>query len=209
VSESSKHLSAIELEQMAEEGLSPAETADAQGHLASCRQCAGELDSYRQLYRMLGGLPRFAPSPGFSEHVMARVEIASRESIVAAWLRRLIPTTKRGWLLLGTIVTAPATPVLALFSWILLQPLVTPSALVQWVLLRIQATTQASVAWLAEQATGIWSWEMLATTYSTMQAVPASALAGVFAMISVCIPLSAWGLLKLTRTPGARVTYAN
>jgi hypothetical protein len=199
----------LELEQLAEEALSAAEAAEARGHLESCRRCAGELDSYRGLYMMLSGLPRFAPSPGFSEQVMARVQIAPKESILTAWLRRLVPTTRRGWLLLGTIVTAPTTPVLALFGWILLQPLVTPSALVQWVLLRIQATTQASVAWLSEQATSAWSWELLATTYTALQAIPSSALAGGFALVSICIPLSAWGLLKLTRTPGARVTYAN
>ncbi len=209
MSEPSKHLSALELEQLAEDALSSGEAAQARSHLEACRRCAGELDSYRGLYLMLGAMPRFAPSPGFSEQVMARVRIAPQESLITAWLRRLIPTTKRGWLLLGTIVTAPSTPVLALFGWILLQPLVTPTALFQWIMLRIQSTTQAFGAWVGEQAAGAWSWELLDFAYSFLQAIPTGALTGAFALISICIPLSAWGLLKLTRTPGARVTYAN
>jgi hypothetical protein len=209
VSESSNHLSAIELEQLAEDALSAAEAVEARLHLSVCARCSREVDTYKNLFSLLGQLPRLAPSPAFADAVMARVHLAPRESAVTAWLRRLIPTTRRGWLLLGTIVTAPATPILALIAWMLVQPLVTPSNLWQWTQLRAQSISQASIAWLADQAVNIGSWNWVAALYSTLQSVPTSAIAGVTVLTSIAIPLSAWGLLKLIRTPGDSVTYAN
>jgi len=209
VSESSNHLSAFSLEQYLEGTLPSAESAEARTHLESCGRCSAELDSCRNLFVLLGNLPRYAPSPLFADAVMARVQLTPQEGPVAAWIRRLIPTTRRGWLVLGTMVTAPATPIVALITLMLVQPLVTPAALLQWGSLRAESLAQASFSWLTSQTLGIGAWDRVAPIVASLQNIPASALAGALALISVAIPLSAWGLVKLTRTPGARVTYAS
>ncbi len=209
VSESSSHLAPLSLEQLAEGILPAAELGDARKHLDACQRCALEFDSYRNLFALMGDLQRFAPSPAFAEQVMARVRIIPAENPLVAWLRRLAPTTRKGWILLGTVVTAPVTPFLALIGLVLVQPLVTPSLLWQWLQLRTQGVTQGSVAWLTERVFGVGGWEAVAIAYSAVDAVPTSAILGLFVTIAVGIPLSVWGLLKLTRTPNASVKYAN
>ena len=209
MSETGNHLTAMSLEQFAEGTLPPADLERVRSHLEVCEVCSREVDSYRNLFALLGQLPRFAPSPEFADLVMARVRIAPRESPIVAWLRRLIPTTRRGWILLGTAVTAPVTPFIALIAWLLFTPLVTPAAVGQWLLLRAQSFVQTAIAWLGEQATAIASWDAILAIYTTLRAVPTEALAGAIALISIAVPLSAWGLVRLMRTPGDRVTYAN
>jgi hypothetical protein len=209
VSESSSHLEPLILEQFAEGTLPAAKLEEARKHLDSCRRCAHELEAHRSLFAVLSDLPRFAPSPAFAEQVMARVQIGRAEAPLFAWLRRLAPTTRSGWLLLGTVVTAPVTPFLALIALVLVQPLVTPSVLWQWVQLRTQGITQGSIAWLTERLFGVGGWEAVAVAYSAVDAIPASAVLGLFVTVTVGIPLSVWGLVKLTRTPNVSVKYAN
>lgn len=209
VSESSSHMAPLSLEQLAEGTLPAAELGEARRHLDTCQRCALEFDSHRNLFALLNHLPRFAPSPAFSEQVMARVRVMPAENPLVAWLRRLAPTTRKGWLLLGTIVTAPVTPFLALAALFLIQPLVTPSLLWQWLQLRAQGVTQGSVAWLTERVFGVGGWEAVAIAYSTVDAIPTNAIFGLFVTIAVGIPLSVWGLLKLTRPPNVSVKYAN
>lgn len=209
VSERSAHPTAENLEQLAEGILPGREAEDARKHVESCRRCAAELESYEALFAMLGSLPRFAPSPVFADQVMARVQIAPRESLVAAWIRRLIPNTRRGWLLLGTVVTAPATPFIALAMWLLIQPLVTPTTLWQWLQLRTQTAGQASVSWILELTVGPGVPQWAQEAYSIYGVIPGSAFGIAVAVLAVAIPVSAWSLLRLTRLPVSRVTYAN
>jgi hypothetical protein len=209
VSERSAHLSALRLEQLAEGTLAAGELEHARAHVESCARCAAELESYRSLFAMLGELPRFAPSPAFADGVMARVTIAPKESTVLAWLRRLAPATLRGWALLGAVVTTPVIPLLALLAWVLGHPLVSPVTLWQWGTLRTQSLTQATLAWLVEGVAGVGYAEVLEMATSALQGVPGSALGGAIAVLALGIPLSAWSLVRLTRTPSAGVTYAN
>ena len=209
MSETGKHLKAMSLEQLAEGTLSGDEAMQARSHLAVCEMCSRELESYRSMFSLLEQLPRLAPSPAFADMVMARVHLSPRESHIGAWLRRLIPTTRRGWILVGTAIAAPVTPFIVLVTWLLFSPLVTPAAVAQWALLRAQSVSQASLAWLSQQATSVSAWDWIVDIYSTLGAVPAEALAGATALICIAIPLSAWGLVKLLRTPGESVTYAN
>lgn len=158
---------------------------------------------------MLGELPRFAPSPVFADAVMARVQITAHESRALALLRRLIPTTRRGWAFISVAVTAPAVPLVALVLWLLTQPLLSPATVTQWALLRIQSTAQTGSAWLLDRAFGSNLFGWAETSYATIQTVPDSALGGAIALLAVAMPLSVWGLIRLTRTPGGNVTYAN
>lgn len=209
VSEAKAHLSALRLEQLAEGSLDGAEAVSARDHLADCGRCSAEFENLNALFSALEELPRFAPSAAFSDAVMARVQIAAQESWYAAWLRRLVPTTRRGWVLLGTVLTAPATPFIALAIWILFQPLVTPTALLHWGQLRMQSAAEASLArlseWVIDSGAGGW----MQTAYNSIQGLPTDALTGAIALMAVAVPLSAWTLVRLTRSPSGKVTYAN
>jgi hypothetical protein len=209
VSERPAHLDAMVLEQLAEGMLSPAEAAEAGAHVAACARCAAELDAYRSLFTALEGLPRLAPSEKFADAVMARVQIRPQESLLAAWLRRLAPRRRRGWAMVGVIAAAPATPLVALVALLLTQPLLSPATLWEWTLLQARGTTQAGFAWVLDSTfrSPLTGW--LDAIYSSLQTVPVGALGGALGFLGVAIPLSAWALVRLTRSPTGSVTYAN
>jgi hypothetical protein len=208
VSSEPAHLTALSLEQLAEGSLPSAEAIDATAHVDRCGRCAAELESYRNLFAALADLPRFAPSPAFASGVMARVRIAPQEAAVAAWLQRLIPRSKRGWILLATLITAPAAPIFALMGWLMLQPVLSPGMFFEWSLLRGETVAQASFSWLVERAVSSQVVQWMGIGVDTVQTMPQTTLSGLIAFLAIGIPLSAWGLVRLTRTPAARVTYA-
>ena len=203
------HLETQTLAQLAEGTLQSAEAVEARVHLDRCARCSTELEAFTSLFGSLGELPRFAPSPAFADAVMARVRIAPQESPALAWLRRLAPTSRRGWILLAVASVAPALPIFALVIWLLTQPLLTPATLWQWTLLRAQAASQTSAAWLFDRAinSGLLGWAE--GSLAAVRTFPVEALGGIVAILAVAIPLSVWGIVRLTRAPSASVTYAN
>lgn len=208
VSASTAHLSAQVLEQLAEGSLPPARASDAATHIQACERCFAELEGYKTLFTMLERLPRFAPSAAFSDAVMARVQIAAQESWLAALIRRLMPTTRRGWALIGFVITAPATPVLALIAWLITQPLLTPSTLWQFGMIRAQSAAQAAFAWAAERTVGAGFGTWAEGSYSLLQSLPLGAVGAAVALLAIAMPVSAWGLIHLMRTPAKSVNYA-
>jgi anti-sigma factor RsiW len=208
VSERTTHLDAITLERLAEGSLPSVEATAARQHVDACHRCASELGAYESLFAALRQLPRYAPSAGFADAVMARVVIAPRESPVWAWLRKLAPSTRRGWALIGVAVAAPATPILALLLWLMTQPLLSPTTFAQWALMRLP-TVDMVWATLVEYVLGAGAMEWVELAYTNLQAVPLAALLGLAGFLAIGIPLSGWGLLRLTRTPVGSITYAN
>lgn len=209
VSEASKHPTTMNLEQLAEGVLPNAEALEVRRHVDTCRRCALEVETVRSLIAMLDDLPRFAPSAAFADAVMARVRIEPVVNPVLAFLRRLVPSTRRGWVILGTVTITPAVALLATIGLMLIQPLVTPAVLWQWFLLRVQVIGQGALGWVSEVLYGPETWNAVAIVYSTLEPIPAAALVALATTIALGVPLSAWGLVKLTRTPGVNVTYAN
>jgi hypothetical protein len=208
VSETPTHLDAMTLEQLAEETLPAEAAAEARVHLDACMRCKMELEADQSLFGVLGELPRFAPSVGFADAVMARVAIAPQVHPALAWLRRMVPSSRRGWALIWVAVTAPVTPLIALVLWLIAQPLLSPATFAQYVMMRAQGYAQAGSALLVDTVGGGF-FDYAELFYSSIQTVPAGALLGVIAVLAIGIPLSAWGLVRLTRTPIGSVTYAN
>ncbi|HET7322405.1 MAG TPA: hypothetical protein VFI96_07935, partial [Longimicrobiaceae bacterium] len=185
----SSHLSEWTLEQLAEETLSSAERAEATAHLESCAHCAAELEGYRALAAALSGLPRFAPSPGFADAVMARVRVAPAPNPLAAWIGQWLPTTTRGWVLLAGAVVAPALPVLALVIYVLSRPMVSARSLGQMALLQVEGWVNSVTATVLH-----WGWvSNLAGTfhgaYGAVAGTPDHALWLVLAATAVGVPL--------------------
>ena len=206
--ESRAHLSAMSLEQLAEGTLAGSEADAARTHLASCARCSAELEAYTQLFTMLSQLPRFAPSPAFAGAVMSRIQVTPRESPVVAWFKRIMPHTRRGWILVATALLAPAAPVIALLAWLLFNPLITPTTIWNWTRMQLDAGMQTALAWIVEWSRGTGQ-EILELVYGFVEPVPNSALGGAALLMAVAIPLSAWALVRMTRTPSGKIPYAN
>jgi anti-sigma factor RsiW len=69
----SQHLGTEVLQALLEGDLPARECARAEEHLAGCARCAAELEGWRSLFRSLAELPVHAPSPAFSDRVLAGV----------------------------------------------------------------------------------------------------------------------------------------
>lgn len=203
------HVDALKLEQLAEKSLPPGEAAVVQAHLDQCARCSAEYSAVAHLIGMLTELPRFAPSPAFANAVMARVRTAPAESTALAWLRRIAPHTRRGWVLVATASVAPAIPLLALVLWLISQPLLTPAALWQWTLTEAQAAGQAGAGWLLDQAINSGILALGESLVASLLTMPTSTVGGFLTFFGLAIPLSAWGLVHLTRTPVGRKHHAS
>ena len=203
------HLSDWTLEQMAEGLLPQAEHRDAALHLESCARCASVVDGYHALFAALADLPRFAPSPGFSDAVIARTRLTPEPGPIAVWLRRYMPKTRRGWALLSTAIVAPALPILAALVWLLTHPLLTPASLWQWVTLQ-GTTAGASTGVVALRwATNSGVSGLMRAAYDAARGVPLETVTVLATLLAIAIPLSVWAIVRLVRTPMKDVTYAN
>jgi hypothetical protein len=204
----SAHLSEWTFEEVLEGTLDRAEMAEAQSHLEACGRCAAEMAAHRELFEALSGLPRFAPSPAFGDAVMAKVRVAPGAA-EAFWLERWIPSTRRGWTLLAAALVAPALPVIALVAWVMSQPLVTTAGLWQMTTLQTQAGAQTLFTYLAEWGMGSGMLDWVLALYGLALGIPLGTLGAVLTLLAVAIPLSAWSLVRLARTPMETVDYAN
>jgi hypothetical protein len=201
-----EHLLPWTLEELAEDTLSPRETAQAMAHVRRCAQCAADLDASRALIQALSALPQFAPSPSFADLVMGRVAIhVPAAQAVAA--RRWLPQTRRGWMMAVAGALAPLLPLLGLLTWLAGRGM-TPGALFgvggRWV---------ADAGWsLLVRVTemlvksGIFQW-VVTTGADLVGGTRGLSVAG--ALFAMAIPLSGWMLVRLLRTPAEGMSHAH
>jgi len=203
------HLTDAAIEQLADGFLTGEELVKAEAHLATCSLCASKLEASKALIEALAALPRFAPSPGFADEVMARVRVSPRASPVFAWVRHWRPESRRGWTLLITALLAPMLPLLGVAIWVANSPVLTAGAVAGWTWTQIRSFILDIGATLATWGTqvGVPGW--LQGVYQMVLSVPAIALIVALIILAVAIPLSAWSLVRLVRTPTGNVTYAN
>ncbi len=209
VSKSMNHLTEWQIEQLAEGELPTAELSTATAHLDSCGRCAAEVDSYRMLFATLATLPRYAPSDEFAGAVMARLKPAPRLAPFYAWLRRIAPQTRRGWSVLFGLAVLPATPIIALFGWLLSHPLVSAEALMGWALSEARAGAADGFTAVRDWVAQAGALDLANVALSAASTFPMPALVTIFLLLAVAIPLSAWSLLRLLRSPSGNVEYAN
>jgi anti-sigma factor RsiW len=209
VPNSAAHLTEWTLELLAESALPENEVAQAKRHLEQCDRCSAELEAYRVLAAALSDLPRFAPSVEFSDAVMARVKMAPVADPIYTRVVRLLPTTPRGWGMLVAAAVAPALPLIALVAWVLTQPLVSIGGLWHWTSDQVVETAQMTAAYIAERSDALGLLGAAEWVTHSIQALPLGTLVLAAAVLAIAIPLSAWSLVRLVRTPMGKVTYAN
>lgn len=203
----SQHLPDWMLDLLAEDALSHAERSAAEAHLRECARCAGELDATRSVIASLDALPRLAPSPGFADAVMARVVPQEAAAAAPARARRWLPHTRKGWMQLGAALLVPLAPLATLLAWLLAQPMVTPGALwgvgTRW----MGDTAWSMVARLAELVARSGAVGWLGAMADRIAAAPTQTGLALLAA-GIAIPLSAWTLARILRTPTGGVTHA-
>lgn len=206
---SATHLSEWILEQLAEGELPVPEHQSAMRHLDGCARCSAELEAYRSLFTALSELPRFAPAEGFDDLVMARVRVAPPASSLALRIEQWLPSTRRGWLVLLAALGVPSLSLVGVLFWFLTHPLVSPRMLGEWFVL--EASSMAAAGWTMVagwgRASGVASW--VSAVYGALERIPMDAWMVVIALLALAIPLSAWAVVRLARTPTENVTYAN
>lgn len=207
---STGHVPQWRLELLAEDALPPTERAEALAHVEECALCAGELEGFRALVAALSGLPRFAPSEGFADAVMARVSLQPHSAPAWERARRWLPATPRGWMMLGAGLLAPLAPLAVAVAWLLSHPMITAGGL--W---------SMGTKWLSEAfwvlfargvdaagRSGAWGWGQVAAERTWELATGDLSL--VAASLAVAIPVAAWSLIRLLRTPaGENMAHAH
>jgi anti-sigma factor RsiW len=209
VPNSPAHLTEWTLEQLAEGTLPASEMGAATEHLNRCARCTSELEAYRVLVEALSELPRFAPSPAFADEVMTRVRIAPASDPVYTRVVALLPRTRRGWGMLVAAAVAPALPLIALVAWLLSQPLVSATGLWQWGSTQVSEISRIAFGHLVEWSAALGLLGAAQSAYNALLAVPLVTLGIAAVLLAIAIPLSAWSLVRLVRTPMGKVTYAN
>ena len=89
-------------------------------HLASCLRCRREIAEIGSLHLRLAALVPMAPSVGFADRVMARIQLP-----VPVWVRALDGMRAHGWRAAAVAATAIAA-VTGLLSWLTAYPQITP-----------------------------------------------------------------------------------
>jgi len=201
----SEHVPGWTLELFAEDALPPGEQEEVAAHVASCAHCAAEVASHQALFAELAALPRLAPSPAFADLVMARVRVPQL-SPFELWLQRVLPNTRREWMICLAALAAPAGAVAALIAWLISHPAV--SLLSGWSVDQARTELWAlvidSAGWLSR--TGLIAQaEALAAPLLSLSPSVWLVLA---ISIAVATPLSAWALYRLLRAPSGDLSYA-
>jgi len=200
----SQHLPPWTVEELAEDLLSPAETAEALAHVRSCSRCAADLDVSRAMIASLGTLPAFAPSSGFAEAVMSRVAIPLAER---AGVRRWLPKTRKGWMGLGAAVLVPLAPLVAMLTWLFGYPGVSAASL--WTVGKGWLTDAAwgAVVRTTEAVVRSPVFDWMATRGSELVG-GSQGLSLAAVLFVIAIPVSGWAMLRLLRTPTGGVSNA-
>jgi hypothetical protein len=206
VTDPNAHLPPWTLEELAEDMLSPAETALAMEHVRRCAACAADLDASRALVHALADLPRFDPSPAFADHVMARVALPVAAADVVA-RRRWLPKTRKGWMMAGMGAIAPLLPLFALMGWL------SGRGMAPGAVAGVAGRWLADVAWTAVVdvtgwivGSGFFQW-IVTTGNDLVGGTRGLSVAGL--VFAAAIPLSGWMLVRLLRTPVGGMTHAH
>lgn len=203
------HVPQWTLELYAEDALPPDEREEVRAHVEQCAYCAGELEASRALFASLAQLPRFAPAPEFADAVMARVTIRPEGSAALARVRRWLPATRRGWMVLFSALLAPFVPLLAVAAWLLSNPLVTVSGLAtmgrRWAAQAGGALVDGAAGAVAGSGVVEWGQGLVLALWAN----PTSEASLVAMFMAAATPVAAFTLVRLLRTPMGGVSHAN
>ena len=205
----SAHLPPWTLEELAEDTLSAQEKGLALDHVRGCAQCAADLEASRSLVAALSALPRFDPSPAFADAVMSRVALPTfAAEPLGVRVRRWLPQTRNGWMGMSAALLLTAAPLMALLGWLFSHPGVTPGSL-----FGVGRRWAGDSAWSALVRFTEWTvqspaFQWVVTTGSDLVGGTAGLSVMALAFL-VAVPVSAWAMIRLLRTPMGGITHAH
>lgn len=184
------HLDQEELElflpSLREEGTGP--PSEHRRHLEACERCRTELRSLEAVDEALAALPELSPSPGFTEAVMARVELPR------PWYRKAWAALVERWLVLAMVLSGAGVSIGGVAWWIAVRPELTPGGLASFALERVSA-----LFWSLLVAAGrlLWSSGLPEAVRRLAGAVePVEGLAAM-AVLSACAGTAGWVMMRL------------
>ncbi|NNF29044.1 MAG: hypothetical protein HKN73_17605 [Gemmatimonadetes bacterium] len=168
-------------------------------YMAKHPEAQAAAGAWRALQERLDGLPRLAPSDGFAERVMARLEATGVEmrkpSLAARVATRLWPGRKERLAALGGMAVGPTAVVGATAYMVLSNPLATPTNLLSFVWAKavamVSALGDAAVGSAFETGAVTTAWSLLEGMALSGPVLAAAALS--FGVLTV---LSSWILYR-------------
>lgn len=193
------------LEAYVEGGLPDADRAVLESHVQDCPRCRADVEEWRGLFAALAELPRFEPSVGFAERVMAGVRV--REPLwsrVLAVLGRLVPQSTFGWVLVAALVSLPVLATGGVAAWLLTRPGLSPEAL--WVFLSARSAEAAAVAWswLGQSVLDSQAATLLARMLAGLAEAGTQRVASLASLFAVLMVISSWILYTNLIRPSTR-----
>ncbi|MGH7553233.1 MAG: anti-sigma factor family protein [Longimicrobiales bacterium] len=204
------HPTTDNLEAYAEGLIDPADRAVIDSHLLGCPRCENLVEDCRSLFHSLRTLPRFVPSPGFADRVMARVRIAQPwHARAGVLITRFLPRTTRGWALAAAMLALPVLAGGILATWLLSKSYVTTHGL--WVFATdriasgIASLVLSALTFLMQTDVAAWLTRSFGTVLTTGGARGIGVLAGTSAILII---VSVWVLYtNLFRNPERESNY--
>jgi anti-sigma factor RsiW len=199
------HVGPARLQEFMEGRLVARTAARVEAHLDGCAVCRLELEGHRAVALALESLPALAPTEVFAERVMAGVRIeqlaraalapTTRTARIAAQLKRLVPSSSRGWAAALGVGVAPIVTA-ALVTWsVFSHPLVTAGSLASFVWLKTSALAgglaQGLAGPLLENALFRQVWSLLTAVAQSPTLAAASA-----ALLSGAVLFALWVLYR-------------
>lgn len=204
------HPTAESLEGYAEGKIGTADRATIASHLLGCQRCESAVEEWRSLFAALSALPRFAPAPGFTDRVMARVRLPRPwHARAAALAGQALPRSTRGWALIAALLALPILAGGSFMVWLLSKSYVTTHGL--WVFVTDRFATAATRV-IGSAATFIMQTDAMAWIAGGFDTLLASGgIRGVGALAAggaLLTALSAWVLYtNLFRAPDRDSNY--
>lgn len=206
------------LQGYAEAALPEGDRATVESHLQGCARCSAEVREWRSLFLALAELPPLAPSPGFTDRVMARLHLPAPVPVYAPLVRRagelltrVLPQTTAGWALAAAFVALPLLLGGGLLAWLFSHEYLTPATL--WTFLNeraasgLQSLGTAAIAALMQTQAAAWALAMVRQFVATAGLSGLGALAGAGALLT---SLSMWILYQnLFRTPSRESNHVS
>lgn len=162
--------------------------ADETSHLKSCTRCTHEIAEIGSLHARFAALLLLAPSAGFSDRVMARIQLPT-----PVWLRALDGVRAHRLRAVAVVATLVAA-VTGTLTWLAAYPQVTPGAM-----MRLLWDRGTGLVWQGVVALGrvVYDSGLLAVLEAFQADLNAWSAAGALATLAVVGSGSLWMLMRL------------